>query len=257
MRNANLPIFFSLQPHHAPFLPKTIHPQNKERNVQTERERREIRIGEEGGAAPPPLCVTPGRVLLAVVPSTHAEEEERNRGEWRRVCCELAAEESRRRHRCPHHDLSPSLEPAAFIAIHPCRRHRRWSALEPPSSRTRGRGVSPFCGAVSSPLSPLPETDAKREWESRSQLHPVAAVAPLTAAVPPSPNHRAAVAVAGKVVGACRGYCSDSEAIHPCYYSSLSLVLPLPLNSVSCRSSLPLGTNIELLRKPPLEPLLF
>ncbi|RYR24970.1 hypothetical protein Ahy_B02g058581 isoform F [Arachis hypogaea] len=100
--------------------------------------------------------VTPSRVLFAVVPSTHAEKEERNRGEWRRACCELAAEGSRRRHRRPHHDLSPSLEPAAFVAVHPCRRRRRWSALEPPLSRSRERGVlvtvvHPVIAAASNP----------------------------------------------------------------------------------------------------------
>ncbi|QHO39368.1 uncharacterized protein DS421_4g128520 [Arachis hypogaea] len=72
---------------------------------------RESASEEEGGATPPPHSVTPSRVLLAVVPSTHAEKEERNRGEWRRVCRKLATGK------------------AAFVAVHPCR-HRSLPSRE-------------------------------------------------------------------------------------------------------------------------------
>ncbi|KAL4306537.1 hypothetical protein AHAS_Ahas16G0188200 [Arachis hypogaea] len=65
-----------------------------------------------------------------------------------------------RSHRCPCSlsplEPSPSLEPAAFVAVHCCRRHRCRSALEPPTSRTRRRGVLvtvmyPVIAAASNP----------------------------------------------------------------------------------------------------------
>ncbi|XP_020969723.1 uncharacterized protein LOC110268186 isoform X1 [Arachis ipaensis] len=111
-------------------------------------QRREKGIREEGTA----LRLGLAAVAVAVAP-----------------CCAVTTVPwNRRRHRTPSHpavSCSPSCHPptprrkreteesgvafaasspprkAAFVAVHPCCRRRRWSALEPSSSRTQGRGV--------------------------------------------------------------------------------------------------------------------